>query len=56
MSACLDCIPLQAAEAAEVSKLLDEVRSVPKGDKKPVSGDMFKAYHPQMVEAAWYDW
>lgn len=46
----------QAAEAAEVAQLLVEVRGVSKGAKKPVSGDMYKAYHPQIVEAAWYDW
>eukprot|EP00877_Chromochloris_zofingiensis_P001129 jgi/Chrzof1/11016/Cz05g20150.t1 len=46
----------KAAEAAEVAKLLEEARSVPKGARKPVGRDMYKAYHPQMVEAAWYDW
>jgi len=47
---------LQAAEAADVSRLVSEARSTPKGEKKAVTPEMYKAYHPQMVEAAWYDW
>lgn len=53
---CVCVVCSQAAEAAEVAKLLEEARSVPKGARKPVGRDMYKAYHPQMVEAAWYDW
>jgi hypothetical protein len=47
---------LQAAEAAEVQRILDSLSAVAKGDKKPTDGEMFKSYNPKMVEAAWYDW
>lgn len=51
------CPRTQAAEAADVERILSELGALPKGAKKPVSPDgMFKAYHPKMVEAAWYDW
>jgi hypothetical protein len=46
----------QAAEAADVARLVDEARSTAPGAKKVLPPDMYKAYHPQMVEAAWYDW
>jgi hypothetical protein len=46
----------QAAEAADVERLVSEARSTPKGSKKSLPPDMYKAYHPQMVEAGWYDW
>ena len=45
---------LQAQDAAEVAKLIGNARQTPKGQKKDVSGDMFKGYTPQAVEAAWY--
>jgi hypothetical protein len=50
------CLLLQAAEAADVARLVGEARSTPKGAKKSIPAEMYKAYHPQMVEAAWYDW
>jgi valyl-tRNA synthetase len=47
----------KAAEAAEVAALVEEARATPKGAKKAVArGRMFRAYHPRLVEAAWYDW
>jgi hypothetical protein len=46
----------QAAEAAEVQRIMDGLAAVAKGDKKPTDGEMFKSYNPKMVEAAWYDW
>lgn len=47
----------KAAEAAEVASILAELAAVPKGAKKPVGRDnMYKTYHPKMVEAAWYEW
>eukprot|EP00775_Hariotina_reticulata_P010346 gene10346-10503_t len=46
----------KAAEALEVERMLTELSSVPKGSKKAISADMYKAYHPKMVEATWYDW
>jgi len=47
----------KAAEAAEVAALVDAARATPKGAKKDVRrGGMFRAYHPRLVEAAWYDW
>jgi valyl-tRNA synthetase len=47
---------LQAAEALEVERMLTQLMAVPKGSKKAISSDMYKAYHPKMVEATWYDW
>ena len=32
------------------------VNTVPKGEKKPVDGEMAPAYKPMPVEAAWYEW
>jgi len=32
------------------------VNTVPKGEKKPMDGEMAPAYKPMPVEAAWYDW
>ncbi|KAH7886737.1 tRNA synthetases class I-domain-containing protein [Phlebopus sp. FC_14] len=32
------------------------INTTPKGEKKDMSQPMAAAYHPQMVEAAWYDW
>jgi len=60
----------QAAKAAEAKKKdgkkknsgeekLEEkpfVNTVPKGEKKPMDGEMAPAYKPMPVEAAWYDW
>lgn len=46
----------QAAEAAEVQRIMDSLGAVAKGAKKPCDGEMFKSYNPKMVEAAWYDW
>lgn len=44
------------AEAAELQSWIDESKATPKGEKKDISGAMPKAYTPQAVEAAWYDW
>ncbi len=46
----------QRAEAEEVAALIAAARATPKGDKKSTEGAMFKAYHPRMVEAAWWVW
>jgi hypothetical protein len=39
-----------------VAKLVAAVRSTPKGACKRLGEEMYKGYHPAMVEAAWYDW
>ncbi|GIL56694.1 hypothetical protein Vafri_11999 [Volvox africanus] len=44
------------AEAEEVTGLIAAAKATPKGEKKQVEGAMYKAYHPKMVEAAWYEW
>lgn len=46
----------RAAEAAELQKWIDNAKATPQGERKDVSGTMPKAYTPQAVEAAWYDW
>ncbi|KIY98671.1 hypothetical protein MNEG_9290 [Monoraphidium neglectum] len=49
-------VRVAAAEAEEVAKLLAEVRSTPKGERKIMPAELYKGYHPTMVEAAWYEW
>ncbi|GFR43813.1 hypothetical protein Agub_g4939 [Astrephomene gubernaculifera] len=44
------------AEAEEVASLIAAAQSTPKGEKKQLPESMYKAYHPKMVEAAWYEW
>jgi hypothetical protein len=39
-----------------VAKLIEAAAATPKGAKKALGGDMYKAYHPKAVEAAWYEW
>ena len=39
-----------------MKELIDWAEATPKGQKKDVSGDMFKGYCPLAVEAAWYEW
>lgn len=34
--------------------MLAEVRATPNGDKKSTNGAMPKAYHPKIVETAWW--
>jgi valyl-tRNA synthetase len=46
----------QAAEAEEVARLVAAARATPKGECKRLATDMYKGYHPAMVEAAWYEW
>jgi hypothetical protein len=48
--------PVQESEASEVAALMDAAKAIPPGQKPPVDGEMYKAYHPQVVEAGWYDW
>jgi hypothetical protein len=40
----------------QVAKLIEAARATPGGAKKELGADMYKAYHPQAVEAAWYEW
>lgn len=47
------CAWMQAQDAEEVQKLIDRARQTPKGQKKDVSGAMFKGYTPAAVEAGW---
>lgn len=44
------------AEAKEIQRLIEIAKATPKGAKKSMSESMEKGYHPQLVEAAWYDW
>ncbi|MEW5299660.1 MAG: hypothetical protein WDW36_002653 [Sanguina aurantia] len=46
----------RAAEAEEITAMVAAARATPKGDKKDIHAAMPKAYHPQVVEAAWYEW
>jgi len=39
----------QAAEAEEVAALVAAARSTPKGDRKLMSPELYKGYHPPMV-------
>ncbi len=50
----MECVCAQAAEEEEVSKRLELVRAVPKGQKKDYSAEMLKGYHPVIVESATY--
>ncbi|KAJ3948036.1 valine--tRNA ligase [Colletotrichum fioriniae] len=47
------------AEKKEEEAIPDYVEDTPKGEKKrlkPLEDPHFKAYHPEAVESAWYDW
>jgi len=45
-------LPTQAAEDEEVTKRLEHVKALPKGQKKDYRAEMLKGYDPKYVEAA----
>jgi valyl-tRNA synthetase len=45
-----------AQAEAEEQAALQEVLSIPAGQRKDMSGPMAKAYWPRVVEASWYAW